>query len=133
MRIIRRAKARLHVFKDGPVGGEVRLLRQVADGRAGLHPALALVGLDHARCDLEQRRLARAVTPDKRHALAFGNGEFGILENGPAAEGEANAAKVKKDPAHDGAGCRAFQRDGELLFLEPPGWYRREAWLPGWR
>ena len=113
VRIIRRAEAPFHIVQHGLVGREVRLLRQVADGGAGLHPALALVGLDHAGGDLEQRRLARAVAPDQRHALALGHGEFGVLENGTAAEGEADAAKVKKDPAHDGAGCRAFARDGK--------------------
>ena len=100
VRIIRRAEAGLNVIQNGCMGREVRLLREIADRGAGLHPALALVRLDHAGGDLEERRLARAVAPDERHALALGDGEFGIFENGPAAEGEADATEMKKNPAH---------------------------------
>ena len=116
VRIIRGPKARLDIVEHGCVGGKIRLLRQVADGGAGLHPALALVGLDHAGGDLEKRRLARAVAPDERHALALGNSEFGVFENGAAAEGQADAAEMKENSAHAGGGL-AYQGLG---FSSPP-------------
>ena len=70
MRIVGGAEAGLHVGQRGRVAGEVRLLRQVAHRGARLHEALAPVGLDQPRRDLQQRRLARAVAPDQADPLA---------------------------------------------------------------
>ena len=50
--------------------GEIRLLRQIADGGAGLHEAAAAVGLDQAGRDLQQRRFAGAVAADQADPLA---------------------------------------------------------------
>ena len=67
--VIAGAQALLDIGKCRCKAGEVRLLRQIADGRAGLHKAAAGIGFDGACRDLQQRRLAGAVAPDQADAL----------------------------------------------------------------
>ncbi len=69
MAVVARRKAVLDIGERRGVAGEVRLLRQIADGGARLHEAAAAVRLDHAGRDLEQRRLARTVAADEADAL----------------------------------------------------------------
>ena len=68
--IVAGPEAGLDIGERRGEAGEVRLLRQVAHGGAGLHEARAAVGLDQPGGDLEQRRLARAVAADQADALA---------------------------------------------------------------
>ena len=79
---------------------EIRLLRQIADQRAGLHEHGAAIGLDQACCDLEQGRFARAVAPDQRHPLARRNAEFRRSQKRRAAEGECDVFELKKRRSH---------------------------------
>ena len=50
--VVARAETGLDIGERTSVLGEVRFLRQVADRGAGLHEAIAGVGLDKACCDL---------------------------------------------------------------------------------
>ena len=68
--IVAGAEAGLDIGQRRLVVAEVRLLRQIADGGAGLHEAAAAVGLDKAGGNLQQRRFARAVAADQADALA---------------------------------------------------------------
>ena len=96
MRIVVRAEPGLGVVARRRKAGEIRLLRQIADGRAGLAEYLAFVELDHARDHLQQRGLARAVAPDQAHPLALGQSELGAGEQRRAAEGQRNVAKLEE-------------------------------------
>ena len=71
MNVVAGAEAGLDIGERGGMPCEIRLLRQIADGRARLREAAAAVRLGEAGRDLQQRRLARAVAPDQAHALAF--------------------------------------------------------------
>ena len=82
--------------------GEVRLLRQVADGGARLHEARAAIGLDQAGGDLQQRRLARAVAADEAHALARRDRQLDAVEQRRAAEGERDIAELDEGRGHAG-------------------------------
>jgi hypothetical protein len=72
--IVAGAKAGLDIGQRRLVVAEVRLLRQIADGGAGLHEAAAAVGLDDAGGDLQQRRFAGAIAADQADAFACGHG-----------------------------------------------------------
>ena len=56
----------LHVSERRRRAGEIRLLRQIADGRAGLHEARAAVGRDQAGGDLEQVDLPDPLRPTRQ-------------------------------------------------------------------
>ena len=75
---------------------EVRLLRQIAHGRARLHEARAAIGLDEPGGDLQQGGLARAVAADEAGPLAGRDGQFGALDQGRAAEGESDVLEEQK-------------------------------------
>ena len=98
--IIAGAQSGLHVGQRRRMAGEIGLLRQVADGGARLHEALAAVGLDQSRRDLEQRRLARAVAPDEADALSRRDGEIDPVEQRRAAEGERDISELKERKGH---------------------------------
>ncbi len=66
--VVAGAEAGLDIGQRRLVVAEVRLLRQIADGGAGLHEAAAAVRLDEAGGDLEQRRFAGAVAADQADA-----------------------------------------------------------------
>ena len=68
--VVAGAEAGLDIGQRRRVIAEIRLLRQIADGGAGLHEAAAAVGLDQAGRDLQQRRFAGAVAADQADALA---------------------------------------------------------------
>jgi len=67
--IVAGAEAGLDIGQSGSETGKIRLLRQIADGGAGLHETAAAVGLDQAGRDLQQRRFAGAVAADQTDAL----------------------------------------------------------------
>ena len=68
--VVARAETGLDIGQRGGKARKIGLLRQIADGRAGLHEAAAAVGLDQAGRDLQQRRFAGAVAADQADALA---------------------------------------------------------------
>ena len=76
------AEAGLDIGERGRGAGEIRLLRQIADRRAGLHEPRAAVGLDQPGGDLEQGRFARAVAADQADALAGRDRELGAVSSG---------------------------------------------------
>ena len=106
MRIVGGAEPAFDIGQRGGKAGEVGLLRQVADGGAGLHEALAAVGLDQARNDLEQRRLARAVAAHETDPLARGDGQLHALQQRRAAEGERDVGELDERRRHQGSGRR---------------------------
>src|SRR5205085_1067399 len=59
----------LQPFDGGEIEMVGRLLRQIADGGAGLHKTAAMIGFDQAGRDLQQRRFAGAVAADQTDAL----------------------------------------------------------------
>ena len=80
MQVVERRQARAHIIAQRRKAGEIRLLRHVANGSAGLQEARAVIGLDQAGGDPEQRRFAGAVAPDQRRAVAFRNDELRALQ-----------------------------------------------------
>ncbi len=86
--VVAGAEAGLDIGQRGLVLAEIRLLRQIADGGAGLHEAAAAVGLDQPGRDLQQRRLAGAVAADQADALAGGDRQLDARQQRRAAEGQ---------------------------------------------
>jgi len=74
--------------KRGGEAGEIRFLRQIADGSARLHEAAAAVGLDQTGRDLQERRFAGAVAADQADALIGGDREFDARQQRRAAKGQ---------------------------------------------
>ncbi len=68
--VVAGAEAGLDIGQRRLVVAEVRLLRQIADGRARLHEAAAAVCFDDAGGDLQERRFAGAVAADQADPLA---------------------------------------------------------------
>ena len=96
MRIVARSEPRLDISERRGIAGEVRLLRQIADGRARLREAAAAVRLGEAGRDLQERRLARAVAPDEAGPFAGPDGELRLGQERRPAEGQGNVPEVKK-------------------------------------
>ena len=59
------------------IAGQVRLLRQIADGGAGLGEAAAAIGLGQAGGDLQQGGFARAVAPHQADTVPRGDRKLG--------------------------------------------------------
>jgi hypothetical protein len=97
--VIGRAQTLLHIVAHPREAPEVRLLRQVAQRGAGLEPTGAAIRLDEAGGEPQQGGLARAIAADQRQALAFGDGELGTCQQGVAAKGQGDVAKIEEDPA----------------------------------
>ncbi|CFV94880.1 Uncharacterised protein [Bordetella pertussis] len=57
---------------------------------------VAVVGLRAAIEQAQQRRFARAVAPDQADALAFLDGEIGVVQQGVVAVGQLNVGKRNK-------------------------------------
>jgi hypothetical protein len=68
--------------------------------RVRLQKAYAAIGFDLPRRDLQKRRFARAVAPDKAQALARADRKIGAFEQGLSAKRERNALKGKKRWGH---------------------------------
>ena len=96
MRIVARSEPRLDISERRRMAGEVRLLRQIADGRARLREAAAAVRLGEAGRDLQERRLARAVAPDEAGPLAGPDGELRLDQERRSAEGQGDVPEVKE-------------------------------------
>ena len=100
VRIVAGPEPGFHIGERRRKAGEVRLLRQVAHGGAGLHKACAAVGLDQSGGDLEQRRLARAVAADQTDALAGRDRQLDAVEQRRAAERERDVLELYERRRH---------------------------------
>ncbi|MNT79952.1 hypothetical protein D3C72_2193480 [compost metagenome] len=80
-----------HALRDGVEHGdarlELRLLRHVGGGHAALARDQAVIRRRQPGHDLQQRGLARAVSPDQAHALAGFQRKIGVIEQGHVPEG----------------------------------------------
>ena len=101
VRIVAGLEARRDEAKYGDMAGEVGLLWQIADGRAGLHKPRPMVGFNQTGGDLQQCRFARAVTADQAHMLAFADRKLGAFEQRSAAKREMGILQGKKGRGHD--------------------------------
>ncbi len=100
IRIVCRSQAGLDIGEHTRVAVHVGLLRQVAHGRCRLPEYLAVLRLDHAGSDLEQRRFSRSVATHKRDLLARRCGERSAIKQRRAAEGQPDAVEGKKRWSH---------------------------------
>ena len=98
--IVGRLEAGFDIGQRRGKAGEVRLLRQVAHHGARLHEHRAAVGLDQPGCNFQQRRLARAVASDQRHAFAGGHRQLRAGEQRRAAEGQGNVFELEERRSH---------------------------------
>ena len=98
--IVGRLEAGFDIGQRRGKAGEVRLLRQITHDSARLHEHRAAIGLDQPRCNFQQRRLARAVASDQRHAFAGGHRQLRAGEQRRAAEGQGNVFELQKWRSH---------------------------------
>src|SRR5207248_2519784 len=94
--VVTRAEPRLDIGQRRVVSGEVGLLREVTDGRAGLDETRAAVRFDEAGHDLEQCRFARPVAPDQAYAFGLRNRKFDTIQQWRSTEGETDVAELDK-------------------------------------
>ena len=104
MQVVGRSEAGLDIGERRRIAAEIGLLRHVADRRARLHEALAAIGVDLARGNPQQRRLAGAVAADEADALASGYGEVHAFEQRRAAKGQGNVAQLDERRGHSARG-----------------------------
>ena len=98
--VVARAETGFDIGKRCRRASEIRLLRQIADGRARLHEAAAAIGFDYACRDLQQRRLARAVAPDQADALGRRHRKLDTCEQRRAAKGELDVLQLDQRRRH---------------------------------
>ena len=84
------AQARFDIGQRGGEAGEVGLLRQIADGGAGLGEAAAGIGLHQARRRSQQGGFAGAVAADQADAVAGCDGERRAGQQRRGAESQAD-------------------------------------------
>ncbi|MDF9792883.1 hypothetical protein M2440_003584 [Methylorubrum extorquens] len=112
MRVVARREAGFREGQRRLEAGKVRLLREVADGGAGLHEAHGAIRLDQACGDAHQGRLARAVAADEAGALAGRDRQLGAFDQRGSAEGERNVLKgEKRGSGHAGLMAAAALRN----------------------
>ena len=114
--VVAGAEPGLDIGQRRGVTAEIRLLRQIADGGAGLHKAAAAVGLDEARGDLQQRRFAGAVAADQADALTGGHRKLDARQQRRAAKSQRDILQLDQRRRHllalIGRGlCRALALD----------------------
>ena len=78
----------------------VDLVRREPDDRLALERDLSLVDLVHARHEVEERRLARAVRPDHAHDLVLVDVEVEVRDHLQAAEGLRDARELEHPRRH---------------------------------
>ena len=98
--VVAGAEAGLDIGQRRLVVAEIRLLRQIADGGAGLHEAAAAVGLDQAGGDLQQRRFAGAVAADQADALARRHRQLDARQQRRAAKGQRDIFQLDQRRRH---------------------------------
>ncbi|MGY3110227.1 hypothetical protein ACVWW7_006854 [Bradyrhizobium sp. LM6.9] len=98
--IVAGMEAGLDIGQRGGETGKIGLLRQVADGGAGLHETAAAIRFDQAGSDLEQCRFARTVAADQADALAGRNRQFDVRQERRAAKGQLDIAQLNQRWRH---------------------------------
>ena len=98
--IVAGAEAGLDIGQRRLVIAEIRLLRQIADGRTRLHEAAAAIGLDEAGGDLQERRFAGAVTADQADSLARRHRQLDARQQRRAAEGQPDILQLDQRRRH---------------------------------
>ena len=111
VRIVPRRQAVLDIIQGRGMAGQVRFLRQIAHGRPRLNEDLTLIGGDQSARDLQQGRFSRPVAPDQAQAVAAHDGKLSPLQQGCAAEGQVDVAKVE-DGRGQGRGNLVCGQDG---------------------
>ncbi len=96
VRIICRPESCLYIGAHGGETFHVWRLRQVADSGGRLAKQLAILRLDHAGGDLEQRRFAGTVAADKRDLVAGRCRKRSAVKQRNAAEGELDVVEPKQ-------------------------------------
>jgi hypothetical protein len=94
--IITRPQALLDIGEGRLIGREIRILWEIADGRARFGKATAGIVLDEAGGYLEKGGLARAIAPDKRNSLAGRDNKLGCLEKLRAAKSQLDILQGEK-------------------------------------
>ena len=74
MRLVAGGKSGLDISRSGGEAGKLGVLRQIADGRRRLDETAAMIGIDLAGSDFQQRRFAGAVPADEAEPLAGTDG-----------------------------------------------------------
>jgi hypothetical protein len=98
--IVARRQPRGDIVAGGGKAGQVRLLRQVAQGRAGVDEAFARIRLDQPGGDLQQGGLARPVASHQAETVALGHGKFRPFQHWGAAKGDVDVAQGQKGRGH---------------------------------
>ena len=98
--VVAGAEAGFDIGQRRGEAGKIRLLRQIADGGAGLHEAAAAVGFDQAGGDLQQRRFAGAVAADQADALGCRHRQFDAGQQRRAAEGQRDVFQLDQRRRH---------------------------------
>jgi len=86
--------------EDRSVRGQRNVLLEPRDSQRRLPPNRPGISRDLAADDLQQRRFARAVSPDDRHALARLDLQRDFIEEREMPEGNGNA--IERDERHEG-------------------------------
>ncbi len=100
MGVVAGREARLHIRERGGKARQVRFLRQISDGGAGLGETRAAIGFHRSGGDLQECGFARAVAADQADALAFADGKLGAFEQRRAAKGEVDVLQGEKRWRH---------------------------------
>ena len=98
--VVARAEAGFSIGEGGFEAGEIRLLRQVAHGGAGLDEALARVLIDQAGGDFQQGGFARAVAADQAQPVAGRDGNIRPAQQRRGAEGEVDVGQEEDRGRH---------------------------------
>ena len=104
--VVGRPEAAFDIGERGPRVAEIRLLRQVAHGGAGLDEARAAILLDQPRRDLQQRRFAGTVAADQADALAGRQAQLCRRQQRRAAERQRDLLQLDQRRRH-GQPCSA--------------------------
>ena len=91
---------RLDISEGGGEPAQIRLLRQIADPRAGLDKALAGIRLDETGGDPQQCRLAGAVAPDEAYPVAGGDGQLRARQERHRPECQARVPQQEQRRGH---------------------------------
>ena len=94
------AEAGFDIGQGGREAGQVRFLRQVADGGAGLDEAAAGIGGQQAGGDAQQARFAAAVASDQADTVAGADRERGAGQQWRGAEGEGDVLEGEQRGRH---------------------------------
>ena len=101
LRLVAGLESRADIIQRRVVARQVGLLRQVAQGRAGLEEPFAVVERDLAGGDFHQCRFARPVAADQAQAVAFRYRQLRPFQQRRAAEGQVNVAQDQKGRRQD--------------------------------